>query len=222
MLNEAKTLPALLADLAPLTELGAELIVADGGSDDATGALAEAAGARVVVAERGRGRQLRAGIGASSRSMFLALHADVRLPPETVDWIIEQGVSQGAPIAFRLRVDRDDWPLKMIAGGANLRTRVFALPYGDQGLLISRAHYEGAGGYADVVLMEDVALARALRKTAPIQLAPCDLVVSSRRWDRDGAWTRTFRNLGLLFRYLAGASPDDLAASYRAESTRKG
>ena len=40
---------------------------------------------------------------------------------------------------------------------------MLGLPYGDQGVLIHRDLYEEIGGFPTIDLMEDVALARALR-----------------------------------------------------------
>jgi hypothetical protein len=78
-LNEAQRLPALLAALDREPEL-AETIVADGGSSDGTGDIAERLGAVVVSAERGRGCQLRAGAAAARGEILLFLHADSVFP----------------------------------------------------------------------------------------------------------------------------------------------
>src|SRR5216683_1797639 len=58
-----------------------EIIVADGGSRDDSVTIAEAAGARIVEAPRGRGTQLAAGAAAASGDWLLFLHADCRLAP---------------------------------------------------------------------------------------------------------------------------------------------
>ena len=64
-LNEAERLPRLLADLRA-GGAAAEIIVADGGSADATPAVAREMGARVVHASRGRGHQIAAGAAKAS------------------------------------------------------------------------------------------------------------------------------------------------------------
>lgn len=212
-LDEAESLPRLLADLAPLRAVGAEVVVVDGGSTDGTAEAARAAGATVISTARGRGLQLAAGATASHGDTLLFLHADIRLPGHTITWILEQ-FPVTRPWAFRLRIDRDSPSLRAVAWGANLRSRLLALPYGDQGLLIRRAEYEAAGGFAAVPLMEDVLIARQLRARAPIALAPVEIVASSRRWDRDGTWRRSARNLLLLGRFLLGASPESLVRHY--------
>lgn len=216
-INERVALPCLLDDLAPLVADGrAEIVIADGGSTDGTREVAAARNARLVEAGLGRGRQLRAGVAAARAPNLWILHADARVPAETVETVsrhLREGLA--GPHACRLAIHGDGWPLRVIEAGANLRSRVFALPYGDQGLLLPRATLEAAGGYDDIPLMEDVALALRLRKIAPIHLLPVPIRVSARRWHRDGPWRRSVRNLWLLLRYLAGADPSALAAHYR-------
>jgi rSAM/selenodomain-associated transferase 2 len=217
-LNEAETLPLLFGDLAPLVARGdVEVVVADGGSVDGTQEVAAAHGARVVQATPGRGQQLRAGVAAAGAPNLWILHADARIPGGTIATIREQ-VTDGLvrPWACRLVIDGDRWALRLIAAGANLRSRWWGLPYGDQGLLIPRHLLDAAGGYDDIPLMEDVALALRLRRFAPIQILPASIHISARRWLRDGPWRRSARNVWLLLRFLTGADPAVLAAEYRA------
>lgn len=215
-LNEGAALPCVVGDLRPLLgEGGVELIVADGGSEDDTTAVARSLGACVATAGRGRGRQLRAGVAAAKAPVLWILHADVRVPPSTLHAVAD--AARGplpAPLACRLAIDSARVSLRCIAFGANLRSRCLALPYGDQGLLVRRAHLDAVGGFDDVPLMEDVALALRLRRVAPIRLLPHPLVVSARRWERDGPWRRSWRNVTLLVRYLRGADPAELVLAY--------
>ena len=214
-------LPGLLGDLLQLAGLHREVIVVDGGSTDDTVAVARAHSATVVDAPRGRGAQLRAGIATSRAPLLCTLHADVRLPPAALAALTRAAHSpQQAPFAFRLAIDAPGFAFRVVEAGANLRSRWLRLPYGDQGLVISRSLYDRAGGYPDVPLMEDVALALALKPLTPIRLLDQHVLVSARRWQRDGIVRRTARNLSLLARYLAGATPAELAAAYEAPVER--
>ena len=67
-LNEAKALPQLLAQLQAWRDTGDEVIVVDGGSDDATRELASPWVDQLLNSERGRARQLNAGAAAASDS----------------------------------------------------------------------------------------------------------------------------------------------------------
>jgi len=216
-LNEEESLGRLLADLRGLT-VHHEVIVADGGSSDATRAVAAEAGAMVLTCERGRGTQLGEGARAASGTVFCFLHADVQLDPRAVRLISDTAKTiDGAAYTFNLKIDSKRLAFRIIEIGSNARTRWLRLPFGDQGLVIRRGDYDRAGGYPPIPLMEDVELARALRRIVPIETLPSAISVSPRRWERDGAISRTFRNSVLLFRYLLGADPKVLADSYRAE-----
>jgi hypothetical protein len=161
------------------------------------------------------------GAAAARGAVLCFLHADVRLPRETLvalDRLARHG-SPGA-VAFRLRIDGARWSYRVVEWGANLRSRMLGLPYGDQGLVVSRSTYDRVGGCADVPLMEDVLLARALRKAGGVTLGREHVVASARRWQRDGVWRRSVSNLILLARFLLGAEPETLARRYRPETPR--
>lgn len=216
-LNEAGHVGDLLADLRGLS-VPHEVILADGGSADATRSVAAAGGARVVVAGRGRGTQLRAGASSARAPMLCFLHADVRLDAEALAVLRDIALSQPRwASAFRLRIDASGGSYRLIEWGTHLRTRWFRLPYGDQGLLVRRDIYERAGGYPSIPLMEDVELARALGTHVQVRLLRASLRVSPRRWRRHGPLRRMFGNWILLARHLSGAAPQRLETKYPPE-----
>ena len=219
-LNEAATLPALLGDLASLS-VAHEILVADGGSSDSTVAVARDAGARVISAPRGRGAQMAAAARDTPADVLCFLHSDVRLSTPACQ-ALEHVVSGplDAAWAYRLRIDAAGWGYRLIEVGANFRSRILKLPYGDQGLIVSREAYEASGGFLPLPLMEDVTFVRALRRTMPVRLLSAAVTVSPRRWQRDGLAVRTLANWTLLAAWLLGASPTRLARWYRAEAPR--
>lgn len=190
-----------------------EVILADGGSTDAISEIAEASGARLVTAPPGRGSQLAAGAQAATGDWLLFLHADTVVQTGWVE-AVRHHIALGPVKAgyFKLRFDSPHPMAGTTASWANLRSRLFALPYGDQGLLIHRALYARAGGYPPIPLMEDVVLARNLRG----KLREMDAVAltSAAKYDAEGWLIRGGKNLLTLTRYLLGASPEDLARSY--------
>jgi hypothetical protein len=99
--------------------------------------------------------------------------------------------------------------------GARIRDRLGGLPYGDQGLLVRRSAFERLGGFPDVPIMEDVAMVRALRSLVRIERLRAPLLVSPRRWQREGPYRTWLRNSLLITAYHAGVSPGTLARWYR-------
>lgn len=215
-LNAAGSLAGTLAALVPAAVDGvvSEVIVSDGGSTDATVEIADDAGARLIWGEAGRGRQLRRACEAAKGPWLLALHADTQLEP---GWEVAaaEHVARRADQAghFRFALDDGGVRARLWEAGVALRCRAFALPYGDQGLLISRTLYEAVGGYPAWPLMEDVAIARALGRARLRPLA-ARAITSAARFRRDGYLRRSLGNWALLGRYLAGASPERLARDY--------
>ena len=214
-LDAADALPETLACLAEGLSAGLirDLVVTDGGSQDATRKVADAAGALWCTGPPGRGGQLRRGCAAARGDWFLVLHADTWLAP---GWATAAGAALAEPDrahAFRLAFRATGAAAALVAGWANLRSRAFGLPYGDQGLLIHRDLYEAAGGYPDIPLMEDVALVRALPQKP--RLLPATAQTSAARYQAEGWVIRGAKNLATLARYTAGTSPERLAARYR-------
>lgn len=206
----ARSLPALAEGLE--ADLIRELVISDGGSDDATQRIAEAAGAIWLEGTPSRGGQLRRGAEAAEGDWILFLHADSVLPPGWAEVVKAHIAGCSDAAAFRLAFDARGLAPGIVAGWANLRSRLLGLPYGDQGLLISRVLYDQVGGFPDIALMEDVAMARALR--GKLCQLPLTVTTSAEKYQRDGWLRRGGRNLLLLTRYLAGARPEDLAKRY--------
>jgi glycosyltransferase involved in cell wall biosynthesis len=186
-LNAVPVLGPTLAALAQIEGAGLvkELIVADGGSVDETRQAATESGAVLIETEAGRGVQLQAGAAAARGDWFLFLHADTVL-------------AEGWSDAVRAFID---------AAGtvpyAGWRNRLLALPYGDQGLLIARAHFEEIGGYRNYPLMEDVDIVRRVgrRRLCPINATA---TTSAAKYRADGYWSRPARNLLCLAFYYLG------------------
>lgn len=215
-LNAEADLPGCLASLAPRLSVGLirEVVVVDGGSRDKTILPAYQSGARVICGCRGRGRQLRAGAVNAKGDWLLFLHADTWLSEdwaEAVKALITDGANEAG--YFRLAYRSDAKAARWLEGRANRRAKVFGLPYGDQGLVISRKLYESVGGFEDIPLMEDVSIVRRIGKK---RLSTLDAAAhtSAEKYERDGWRKRAYSNAWLMTRYLLGASPDKLVKAY--------
>jgi rSAM/selenodomain-associated transferase 2 len=213
--DEAEGLPCLLADLATAPSLVREVLVVDGGSSDRTAGLAALAGAEVLRDGRGRGGQLAAGVARSTSPWLLLLHGDVRLPAA---WAarIAAAIAGGEDCAwaFRLRIDAPDPALRLVELAVELRSRWRQLPYGDQGLLLSRRLHDSAGGIAPLPLMEDLDFVQRLRRLAPIRCLGAPMLVHARRWQRLGVWQTALANARLRRAWRRGTPAEELAARY--------
>lgn len=193
-----------------------EIIVTDGGSEDATRIIAEKAGGIIVASEPGRGRQLSAGAAAATGDWLLFLHSDTILNTEAVSaisgFILEPKHTRCAGY-FSLAFDETSRPAMRTAKIANWRSRVFGLPYGDQGLLVHRDIYRKIGGYSSIPIMEDVDIIRRLGRRR-LKLLRGQAITSAERYRRAGWSRRSLKNLGCLALYFLGVSPNRIAAIY--------
>ena len=218
-LNAAQTLPSCFAALLPATVDGLvrQVVVTDGGSSDATLAIAEDAGADIVSGAVGRGAQLARGADAAKADWLLFLHADTVLQPGWEDAaaaFIERG-SPNAAGYFRFRLDEVGLAARAVALGVASRCRFVRLPYGDQGLLISRALYDELGGYRPLPIMEDVDLVERIRQAGRLLPLGASAVTSAARYRRDGYAARVWRNWRCIAAWKRGVAPEKIAAMYR-------
>lgn len=219
-LDEAARIGAQVAAL--LAEPGfAEVLVADGGSADATAARARAAGAGVVVAPRGRAAQMNAAARLAVGDVLLFVHADVALPPGAATHV-RAGLADGRAVGGAFRTwtmfdgaEGDAWPrpLRPLVHLADVRSRLTRLPYGDQAPFVRREVFEEVGGYPDQPLMEDLELSLRLRRLGAIGRAPASVRVSARRLAARPFFTTLVWNVFPAL-YRLGVPPEALARLY--------
>jgi rSAM/selenodomain-associated transferase 2 len=219
--NAEATLGQTLAALVPAVVDGVvqEAIIVDGGSTDETAAIAEAAGTRLIRSQRGRGAQLQAGAAAARGDWLLFLHADTVLEPgwaeEAKSFMERVATGRRAPAAAAFRFALDDQGLmpRLLEWLVGLRCLLFALPYGDQGLLIPRDLYRASGGFRPLPLMEDVDLVRRLKRSQRVMLHS-RAVTSGARYRNEGYVARSLRNLCCITLYYLRVPTRVLARLY--------
>jgi rSAM/selenodomain-associated transferase 2 len=195
---------------------GVEIIVADGGSRDATRERALAAGARVVSAEPGRARQLAAGAEAADADAILFLHADTLLSPGWAD-AVRGALADPAVVggAFRFRFAEPGLLLRLVEWGVRARLALAGLPYGDQALFVRRSALSAIGGVPQAELMEDLDLVRALRRRGRLALLALPARTSARRYLAGGVLRTVAKNTLALCGWALGLDRARLAAWYR-------
>lgn len=214
VLNAARRLPACLAAFSRWPDV--EIVVSDGGSIDDSTVVAVQNGARIVTGTRGRGAQLARGATAATGDWMLFFHSDTVLD---TNWHEAAGRFMSDPANarragyFRLALDDPDPRARRIERLVAWRCRAWALPYGDQGLLIARAFYDSLGGYRPLPLMEDVDLVRRIGRARLVML-DATATTSAARYRRDGWFARPLRNLFCLALYFAGVPPKALVPLY--------
>jgi rSAM/selenodomain-associated transferase 2 len=183
-LDEAECVGALLQQLQPLRTRGHEVILVDGGSRDATVALAEPLVDKLLTAPAGRARQMNAGAGAADGQVLWFVHAD-SIIPNKADVIILNSAGElwGR---FNVHMSGDRLLLRVVERLMNLRSRITGIATGDQGIFVSRALFKRIGGYTELPLMEDIDLSKRLKREQRPVCLQNTLTTSSRRWERKG------------------------------------
>jgi rSAM/selenodomain-associated transferase 2/rSAM/selenodomain-associated transferase 1 len=211
-LNEAENIGACLAGIRTAAP-GVEVIVADGGSRDATAAIAEGLGATVVRTVSCRGRQCNRGAALASGEVLVFLHADTRLPEgafEALDGIFRRrDVAAGT---FRLAFDSGHWFLRLLCFLIRFDMGLFR--FGDQGIVVRRSLFDELGGFPEWGLFEDMAFMRAARHRTRLRRFPLTVTTSARRFMRKGVFHQQLLNMYYAARYQMGAPPWKLAESY--------
>lgn len=215
VLDEAACIAQLLQGLAPVRARGGEILVVDGGSQDATACLARPLADQVVQAPRGRAAQLNAGARIARGRVLIFLHADSRPPPQFDQHVLEAiGTRSIAWGRFDIRIAGDHPMLPVIAFMMNRRSRATGIATGDQAIFVTRELFDALGGFPDQALMEDIEFSRrAKRRAAPICLA-ARMCTSGRRWERHGVLRTILLMWRLRLAYFFGADPTALRRRY--------
>ena len=212
-LNSQNTIRETLVSLFEGFEAGMvrELIVVDGGSSDKTKEIVLACGGKFIASRASRGSQLSTGVNLAKGDFIFILHSDSVLE---VDWSknIKKYFNLEAGYYCRLSFDIKHPLALMTSTFANARSKIFNLPYGDQGLLISRKLLMENGGYSSIPIMEDVEL--ALRLKGKLYCIPIVITTSSRKYREQGWFRQGRKNIFRLLRFLLGVDPNKLYDDY--------
>ena len=214
--QEEKVLPDCIRRIRQI-DPGVEIIVTDGGSTDATVALAGSEGVAVCHSPRGRGIQLNTGARRAEGDVLFFLHADTLMPFDAFEILEEHFRSESTQIGtFRLAFDAEH-PLLSFFSFFTRFDSVFTR-FGDQGIAVRRSFFQEIGGFPDWPLFEDVLFLQRARKRTRIHSFPSHVTTSARRFLEQGILRRQFRNAIAMFEYLLGVSPEYLASHYEKRS----
>lgn len=199
-----------------------EILLVDGGSSDGTLKLARELGIKILKTGAGRGRQLAHGAAAARAPWLLFLHADTALEPgwgealqQFLESVPERELRHADAAVFRFGLDDDSPAARRLERAVQLRCQILKLPYGDQGLVISRQLYIDIGGYKPMPLLEDVDIVRRIGGRNIRLLSP-RAVTSARRFRERGYLRRSGRNLLCLALYYIGVPIVTVQKIYQA------
>jgi len=215
VINEEKAIRAQLSRLQVFRDTGHEVIVVDGGSEDASRSLAEMGADQFVLSEKGRATQMNAGARVATGDLLLFLHADTELPEDSIG-ILNRSVSDNeiAWGRFNVRLSGRHVMFRVIETLMNWRSRLTGIATGDQAIFITKTLFDQAGGFIDIKLMEDIELCARLKKLAkPICLGE-RVTTSSRRWEKSGIFSTILFMWHLRLAYWLGVDPDRLVQKY--------
>ena len=214
VLNDTDPLQRLLTTIPadPLVDI---VIVNGGAPDERLTAVCHRSDVRLLTSAPGRGCQMNVGASAAAGRWIVFLHADTRLPPQWSDEIRQAGADPNVVGgSFRFRLDSSAWQARLIERAVDRRVRWLDLAYGDQALFVRRDVFDAIGGYREWPLMEDVDFVRRLRQAGKLYHSPNPVLTSARRWERDGWWRRSAKNVMLQALFFAGVAPERLANWY--------
>lgn len=202
VLNEAPILARALSGLPRTPDL--EIILVDGGSADATREVAAGfSQVHWMSAPRGRGAQMNAGARMARGDFLVFLHVDTSLTTEHLATLRQAaGDPRVGAGAFELRLTPPTPFLRFITWGANWRSRLFGLPYGDQAIFVRRDLFLALGGFAHRH-PEDLDLVLRLRRLTRVRLLTPPVNSSGRRWLQHGNLRTSGCHWALLIRHLA-------------------
>jgi rSAM/selenodomain-associated transferase 2 len=211
--NEARAIGTTLDILIKMPGI-LEVIVVDGGSLDATVAIARARGARRLYAARSRGIQMHAGAAVASGDILWFVHADTH-PPADAARRIQEALGQSHTIGgcFAVRFDIMSRQARLLAWlYAGLRR--LGLCYGDATLFLRRSEYELSGGFRPFPLFEDLDLVGRLRERGRFLCLTTEVIVSSRRFDGRSFCLTLVWWMALQLLYWLGVPPRLLGRMY--------
>ncbi len=214
-LNEAPNLQKLLPALRQNTKVPIEIIVVDGGSTDDSLNVCASHAVTALTGKKGRAIQMNFGASQAKGDILYFVHADA-IPPKGYGESIIQAIQEGFPIGcFRLKFDSNSLLLKI--NGYFTRFDRSWTRGGDQTLYVTTPLFQQFKGYDEsCVIMEEYDFMDRVRPHHPFKIIPKNILISARKYEKNGYFKVQIANLIAMRMYLRGAPKEDIATKYKA------
>lgn len=153
-----------------------------------------------IQGSAGRAAQLNRGVALATKELLWFLHADSRLTKSTFSKLVESFRKAPEALHYSSLHFRDGSEMMRVTElGVAVRSRVFSMPFGDQGLALTRANFDACGGFDESAPYgEDHLLVWAARRRGmSIWCTGGMLETSAAKYIRNG-WLRMTARHGYL------------------------
>ena len=195
-------------------KLNAEIIVVDGGCDDATIHVAKSFSCKLVKSNPSRSKQQNIGANYATGDFLIFMHADTIISDEAIKYI-EMLTKDFIWGFFKVSLNLNKTKYKVLSYLINLRSRIFNYATGDQVLIIQKNFFIKNKGFKNIYLMEDIELTNRIKRIKKPTLINEYAFTSARRWEAKG-FIKTIIMMRLLrILYYFGTSDKLLLKIYK-------
>ncbi len=216
VLNEENAIDTFLRSLKEhsTAENINEILVVDGGSEDATISLAANHDVTVLRSQKGRAKQMNLGAKNASGEILYFIHVDT-LPPKDFDKsIIEAVLNKNEVGCFQMKFDSNSRFLGFFAWFT--RVNIQLCRGGDQSLFITKNLFEKSGGFDEnYVVYEDNEFIGRLYEIGPFKILPRHVKTSARRYEERGEVALQYHFGMIHLKNYLGAGPEQLYDYYK-------
>ena len=194
-----------------------KIIIVDADSCDLTIQISKKYNIKIIKSLKGRGPQLILGAEHAATDWIFFLHSDTIIKKNNIidiNQFITNTLNNNKAASFKIKFNTNNIWSNLLSILVNIRSKYLKLPYGDQGLLISKSFYKNIGGYKNIPIMEDVEIIRAIG-FRNIKILNSYIITDAARFENQGWIYRPMINLFCLTLYFLGFNINNINKIYK-------